>query len=848
MAITSTQQTEILKIVAGLFNAAPGSTYLTILANYVENGGSGSQLADELAVLPLFTNDIMGGKVTTASQVAVLMDNFGLTADGVEGSAASQAEDYFTTQIDAGVGFGRIVFDAVTFLSNDPPEEFTEAATLLANKALVAETFSSTTPSTDLTSLQNVLRNVEGTAPYTQADVDQVLAESGSNGQVFAFTTGIDILNGTTGDDGFIGDADTVSAADQINGGAGTDTLTVFAAAALDDIGATTSVENLTLVNSPTGFDTSSSSATKVTLDNASTAQTYVVGAGVSTAIKNMADGEAITITNDAAATSGNLSVSGLGTTANVSVNYNGAALTTVNLAAIGSASFAALSSSGSVATVNVTGNQDLQLSLTGETTVTTLAASALTGNLTADLGASAGNTTVTTGSGDDTITAVAAVNYTIDLGAGDDTLITANAAGETTTADTLTGGEGTDTLGIASAEAALLDDGDAPDTAVLAKITGFEQLRITDALGANLEIDNLGYNYIQFAVNAIGADRTITGFSSDATLEFQSASNTGNDYIIGMTGATGAGTNDDTLNVMLNADLTANDTSYTVQLDLEGINIVNVVASDSNTDTDPDTDADGNEGYVINLAGGTAGHSANISTVNISGEQQVSYTVNAATTALSEVDASTTTGNVIVNAAAFAGTQGVTITTNSGTDTLTGTIFGDIISAGAGDDSITGGTGADALTGGDGADTFNFDETADFTAATANALGNNADSITDFAVGSDILALTGGANWSIVAGGSGNAGVASIGAEGVVTAFNAADDTLAERITAVEAAIQTGAAAAGQFAIFELGADSYVFVSEGTDGVGAGDMLIKLTGVVGLSDSTIATTDLTIA
>ena len=52
-------------------------------------------------------------------------------------------------------------------------------------------------------------------------------------------------------------------------------------------------------------------------------------------------------------------------------------------------------------------------------------------------------------------------------------------------------------------------------------------------------------------------------------------------------------------------------------------------------------------------------------------------------------------------------------------------------------------------------------------------------------------------------------------------------------RIVAVEAAIQTGGAAtAGQAAAFQYGSDAYVFISEGTDGVGTGDQLIKLTGV----------------
>ena len=38
--------------------------------------------------------------------------------------------------------------------------------------------------------------------------------------------------------------------------------------------------------------------------------------------------------------------------------------------------------------------------------------------------------------------------------------------------------------------------------------------------------------------------------------------------------------------------------------------------------------------------------------------------------------------------------------------------------------------------------------------------------------------------------------------------------------------------AAAGQAAIFKSGTDSYVFISDGTDGIGANDVLIKLAGV----------------
>ena len=176
MAITSTQQTDILKVVAGLFNAAPGGTNLSDLANAVDGGMTIKQLANVLASNTLFTNGIMAGKVTTDAQAAVLMNNFGLVADNTTTSAGSQALAYFKAQIDAGVGFGDIVFDAVTFLSTTTDATFTTAATLLANKALVAESYSASNSSSDLSVLQNVVSTVTGAAPFTAADVATVLA------------------------------------------------------------------------------------------------------------------------------------------------------------------------------------------------------------------------------------------------------------------------------------------------------------------------------------------------------------------------------------------------------------------------------------------------------------------------------------------------------------------------------------------------------------------------------------------------------------------------------------------------------------------------------------------------
>ena len=672
-----------------------------------------------------------------------------------------------------------------------------------------------------------------------------VTTGAAATGSTFTLTTGIDNLTGTSGDDTFIGEAASASNGDQVNGGSGTDTMKIYDAVGVTDIPTLTSIETLELNGITTTTDLSAlSSVTSVIFDNATTAQTFTVASGVATTMKNMADGEAITITNAAAATSATATVDGMGTTATVAVAEDGAALATINLAATGTASFVALTSTGTVTTVNLTGDKALTLDLTGETSVSTLAASAFTGALTSDLGASANNTTVTTGSGADAITATAAVNYTINLGAGNDTLTTADAAGETTTDDTLNGGDGTDTLAIASAEALNLDDGTAADIAVLAKITNFEQLRITNAVGGDFNIGALGYNYLQ-VTTAIGADRTITGFTSGMTLETRlaAAQGVGFDYIIGMTGATDAGTNSDTINIKLNADLTANDTSYTSTYDLEGINIVNISANDRTTTSNPDTDADGQEGYVVDLAGATAGHSANITTVNISGAAQVSYTVNAATTALTTVEAGTATGNVIADATLFAGTQGVTINGGAGIDTLTGSTLGDIISGGAGVDTITGLGGADTLTGGAAADIFVI-AAAD---AAMTGAGVGKDTITDFNTGgSDVLRFA-------AADGVANAGGAAVATASVTVAaggkvtFASADDTLTEMITTL---VADAAIAANEVVFFELGSDTYVY-GAGANADGTDDFLVKLTGITGkatLTESTVTAGDFTLA
>jgi hypothetical protein len=139
--------------------------------------------------------------------------------------------------------------------------------------------------------------------------------------------------------------------------------------------------------------------------------------------------------------------------------------------------------------------------------------------------------------------------------------------------------------------------------------------------------------------------------------------------------------------------------------------------------------------------------------------------------------------------------------------------------------DAITGGAGADILTGGAGGDTFTFAAGASGIPSTTG----NFDTIIGYETGSDVI--DGPGALTLVAEGTLGAAQAAISATGLAS-FNVADNTLALRIVAVEAGMTAATAVANETAVFNFGGDAYVFISDGTAGVGANDVLIKLTGI----------------
>lgn len=696
--------------------------------------------------------------------------------------------------------------------------------------------------------------------------------------RAITLTNSIDQLNGTSGNDTFIGDNSgavaTVTAGDAITGGAGTDTLKLYSTAAV--LPQVTGVENLVL-NNP-GVATinvaSLTDVTSVTLENVEvTAATGAGGENLTLAqgqaltLKSVVDvtggGHALDIDGAATLVSLNLTLDGAGTATtagnDLEVNFDGAdMLATLNITTANNASKVTFTDADNkIATITVAGDKAVDLG-TLTTNVTSFNASAMTaGGVTVNMGASAKDTTITGSAAADSVTATAAVNYTIDLGAGNDTLITADAAGELTSTDSLAGGDGTDTLGIASAVAAELDDGTAADNAVLAKVTGFEQLRITDNLAADFNISKWGMNYLQLADDVsdggVGTSIAVSGFTSGATIELRDAANHTDTLDVEMTGATGAGTDSDTLNLFLNANIANNDT-FTYKFDVEGINIVNINAVDRDN-SDNATDKD--DGYVVQLDGNANNHSANVKTVNITGSSEVSYTVDAGETALSLVDGSASTGNLIISAAAFVGTQGVSIKTGAGNDSVKGAAgLADLFATGAGRDIIQisndGTTGTVVLD----STTTKYDAISDFALTTetigAGAIANVAAFAAATAGGAnvDILDLTleeaGGTqdltanveadevDTNVAAAITGATNLKASITKGIVT-LSGTDasmvDTLAEWVLIAQAVTEDDS----DTVAFQFNGNTYVFATPDAS-VPATDMLIELTGVTGVT------------
>jgi hypothetical protein len=244
-----------------------------------------------------------------------------------------------------------------------------------------------------------------------------------------------------------------------------------------------------------------------------------------------------------------------------------------------------------------------------------------------------------------------------------------------------------------------------------------------------------------------------------------------------------------------------------------------------------------------------TTSNAASVAAGSNTGATTITGSAGADTLSITETAAAHADNARVVTVSGGAGNDTITVASNTaGVITMNGNSGNDTIVGGVRADVIVGGTGADTMTGGTAiANTFTF-------AAGDSGLPSttNFDAITDFAaVAANVISV--GAqlvlgSTSVVA--SGMAGLGS--ANGVAATFNAADNTLALKLAAVEKALSSNTNTAWETAIFVDGIDTYVFIADGVVGIGANDILIKLVGVdgtnAGFDVATLAGQTLTLA
>jgi S-layer protein len=262
MALSATERTSIINLVVGMFNAAPGSTYLAELTvAYEASGRSLSHLAKLLS-------DTTGYKaLNPVYQTAAEFATSFLTPLGLQ--ANTEAIDYITAKFNAGESKGQIAHDAMAAIKASVAPAFANAQAILTNKTSAAEYYSVTlgTAQTSIAALQAAISTVTAD-PASVTSTNATNAGASSAGQTFTLTKGINEFTGASGNDTFDGTEDSTAAAtfsnlDKLDGGAGTDTLKIVQAAAVNTttvVGAT--VSNIEKINITSGASVTTNTST----------------------------------------------------------------------------------------------------------------------------------------------------------------------------------------------------------------------------------------------------------------------------------------------------------------------------------------------------------------------------------------------------------------------------------------------------------------------------------------------------------------------------------------------------------------------------------------------------------
>ncbi|MPW17862.1 DUF4214 domain-containing protein [Paraburkholderia sp. CNPSo 3157] len=574
----------------------------------------------DVAGLNFYVNGIINGTFSLAS-VALNIYNGATGTDATELAAKLTYADAFTTQV------SQTTAAQVAYAGN--------AAAVNARAAVAAVTDSASATAAAV-NLSTTVANI-GT---------------GSVSQTVTLTTGVDNLVGAAGGNnvfiadntatGASGNIIVTSAADAINGGSGgNNTLKLFAhsgdSVGLVGSGATevlpqlTNVQNLWISGATEGatvLDVSGiTGLQKVTIDSpviATGVTNTVKVAGQSVTFSNVSTTGANTATEQvtsAADTAANVTLSkvapGAAATGSITLDIAGTKTTTLNLTSTGGANKIALSDSGTaLTTLNLAGDQKLTLT-EGLSGLKTINASGDTGGVSVSV-----STTV-------------APSFAFTGGSGNDTLTITTASLEALSAGSqLNGGVGTDTLVISDAGTLT-----AADYTALNATTGFEVLGVGGVAAASVDASKItGAFANHFAVSDTGGV-TISNLSDASTVDLTAAG----------TDTFGAAVGASSLNLNLNTSATAKGVAFGIET-VTGFSTVNLSsngdASQVNSVTFVNSD---NTKFVV------------------SGSNDLTMSVGAATATGDKVDASAFTGALTLTDSG----KGDVILTGSGTTTI---------------------------------------------------------------------------------------------------------------------------------------------------------------------------------
>jgi hypothetical protein len=684
MALTKTEVSQLYVSVFGRASEGEGNTYWQADAAATDMSTTADIMLDTDAAKEYFGDTLNDNQKFIEH---IYQNTLGKTAtedpDGVA---------YWVAQLEAGKSKGTVVAELVSAAQD--PANAGNAQDQFNNKVSVsdytADTLAKFTTTEAFTGYISGVTHEASTVTDAKTAVDADVPPVA--GETFTLTTAADLITGTAGDDqitGYVGTnsaqgtlMDTFQSVDVIDGGDGTDTLSVSSDTAAANIGATiNNVENLVFTTYKAAGATGNLNMSNVTglktLTNKNSIATFQVdnAKAVDLGVTNVNNNTTIlSFTGTQYAAADDAATLTLNNATNQSkITYTGANdIETLNIVTTGAASKVDIGGTAVDGTTKIvaTGDQDLSFDDTDGTTamaaLKTLDASALTGTLDADLRSGGVVDLAVTGTaGHDKLTVA---NFTkadvIDLGEGTDKLtITMNA--DVTTATKIANVE---TIAINGAGSFTLNLDELTTVAGLELYSGTDKTTITNAQAATT----------QAAFVNVGGAAAVDAL--DFSLEDASGKEDAMTFAFTNVNAT----------TMVGEKMTAGSQVAVASLTTTDIETINI--STSNLGAAHATDTTKKGGLSITSAAGLVGsHTLNVESdtyVNVGGTLNANFKT---------IDASKASAGIALDISAIGdtltttGTKTTSVTTGAGNDTI-GAINGDVqqsIKTGAGKDTL---------------------------------------------------------------------------------------------------------------------------------------------------------------